>query len=45
MMKTYLLQGIRPLTWWEASEAKKAARKDPDTRYWSPMMSVVFMIR
>ena len=24
---TFLLQGIRPLTWWEASEAKKAARK------------------
>jgi uncharacterized hydrophobic protein (TIGR00341 family) len=24
---TFLIQGIRPLTWWEASKAKKATRK------------------
>jgi hypothetical protein len=23
---TFLIQGIRPLTWWEASKAKKATR-------------------
>ena len=24
---TFLIQGIRPLTWWEATRAKKATRK------------------